>query len=47
MKAIFDTPRGLQALWHLPLMEKQQWHVDSIEQAEIFRLKDPKIPSSW
>ena len=47
MKTIFGTPRGLQVLWHLPLMEKQQWHVDSIEQAEKFRDKDPKIPTSW
>jgi hypothetical protein len=47
LKTIFDTPRGLQALWHLPLMEKQNWHVDSIEQAETFRVKDPKIPTSW
>jgi hypothetical protein len=47
MKTIFDTPRGLQALWHLPKMEKQQWHVDSIEQAEKFKVKDPIIPTSW
>lgn len=47
IKSIFKTKRELQLLMHLPGLETQAWHVDSIEQAEHFAKPFKDIPTDF